>query len=391
MTDLLCKLFIKDREHTEKPEIREKYGALSGFVGISVNLLLSLVKLILGILSGSVAITADALNNLSDAGSSIVSLVSFKISSKPADRDHPFGHSRIEYIASMIVSFLIVIVGVELLSTSIRILIGLDEPKETNVNVVTIILLGTSILAKLWLSVFYKKIAKKIDSVVVKAASVDSLSDCISTGAVLISSVIIYFHSDLYFIDAAMGILVSVLILIAGVKILNETKNSLLGEAPVADTVEKIHDIVRRYPEALGIHDLMVHNYGPKNLIISLHVEVDGSKDIFELHDVIDTIEKNLHDELGYPCTIHMDPIVTNDERVNELRRFISMIVETLDPTITVHDFRTVIGATHTNLIFDIVLPFESKETPDSIKEKIANAVLEKRPAHYCVITVDRG
>lgn len=389
MTDLLIKLFVKDHTNPENAAVRERYGVFSSIVGIITNLILAALKLVAGLLSFSIAIVADALNNLSDAGSSIISFVSFKIAAKPADKEHPFGHARIEYVSSMIVSFLILLVGFELMTSSIGGLISGGESK-LEVTTVTYVILSVSILLKLWLGLFYRKIAKKIDSSVVSAAAADSFSDCASTSAVLVSSIIIGI-SGWWFIDSIMGIAVAIMIIIAGIKILNETKNSLLGEAPIQEVVDSIKKTVEKYPEVVGIHDMLVHNYGPKTYIVSLHAEVDGSRDIYELHDAIDNIEREINEDLRILCTIHMDPIVTNDETVNELRAFTASTVKEVCPEATIHDFRTVIGQTHTNLIFDLVLPFDVKEKPEVVVDAVKAAIKAKRDYCFCVITVDRA
>ena len=368
---------------------REKQGSTASVVGILVNFLLSGVKLIAGIISASVAITADALNNLSDAAASLVTLISFKLAAKPADKDHPFGHARIEYIASMIVSFLILLVGFEVLSDSITTIFSPDE-STADFSTVTLVILGLSVAAKIGLAAYYNVIGRRIDSSVLKASAVDSLSDAVSTLAVLVSAIIINI-TDLYIIDAIVGIGVSVLIFVAGFKVMNETKNSLLGEAPVKETIDEIESIIKEFPEILGTHDLMVHNYGPKRLVISLHAEVDGEKDIFYLHDVIDNAERKIREELDIPCTIHMDPIVTNDKTVNEYKSFIESIVSKVLPSVNIHDFRVVVGQTHTNLIFDIVLPFDEKISPDEATKLIQSSVSSARGDCYCVITVDRA
>ncbi len=391
MTELLSRIFIKNYKNITDPKVRKGYGTLCSFVGISVNILLAFIKLFLGIITVSVAVIADALNNLSDAGSSIITLVSFRMSAKPADRDHPFGHARIEYIASMIISFLILLVGFETLIKSVSVLLGISDAQLPSFSTVSIIILASSILLKLWLAIFYRKIGKRINSGVIKASSVDSLTDCISTVTVLISAIIIK-YTDVKIIDTIVGFCVSVMIIIAGVKILNETKNSLLGEAPVDEQVKSINEIISKYPEIIGTHDLMIHNYGPNHYIASFHAEVDGSKDIFILHDMIDIVEKRIQSELNILCTIHMDPIVTDDSAVDELKSFlIETIEQDVSPDISIHDFRVVIGNTHTNMIFDIILPFESKETPGDIVEKICVAVNKRRNECFCVITVDRG
>ena len=386
MTELLLKLFCPVQENGKAG--RDKLGKFASIIGIIVNVLLSGGKMLIGVLAGSVAIIADSLNNLSDAGSSIVSFISFKIASKPADRDHPFGHARIEYIASMIVSFIILLVGFELFSDSFLGLFA-TESQALVITAITYVILGVSILFKLWLAVFYTKISKKIDSQVIKASAQDSLFDCISTTAVLVSSLIVHF-TGIHQIDSAVGLVVAVIILVAGVRLLNETKNSILGEAPVDELVDSINSVVAKYPEVLGVHDLLVHNYGPRHYIASFHAEVDGEQDIFILHDIIDNIEREITQELGILCTIHLDPIVTNDECLSELRELCRSTVCSLFEGANIHDFRMVVGQTHTNLIFDVEVPFEIKTSADEIIECIKSAILEKRPNHYCVITVDK-
>lgn len=389
MTDLLIKFFVRDYKNPEDVAVRERYGVFSSIIGIITNLILAGLKLIAGILSFSIAITADALNNLSDAGSSLISFVSFKIAAKPADKEHPFGHARIEYVSSMIVSFLILLVGFELMTSSIS---GLTDKEGSGLEVTTLtyIILSVSIILKLWLGLFYRKIAKRIDSSVVAAASADSFSDCASTAAVLLSSVVIGI-TDWWFIDSIVGLAVSIMIMLAGIKILNETKNSLLGEAPIQEVVDSIKQTVDKYPEVIGIHDMLVHNYGPRTYIVSFHAEVDGSQDIYLLHDAIDNIEKEINEDLRILCTIHMDPIVTNDETVNDLRTFTANTVKEICPEASIHDFRTVVGQTHTNLIFDLVLPFDVKEAPDVVAESVKKEILKKRANCFCVITVDRA
>ena len=390
MTELLSKIFIKNHKNTSDAKVRESYGKLASIVGVAVNFLLAGFKLFCGIISSSVAITADALNNLSDAGGSVITFISFKISSKPADKDHPFGHARMEYISSMIVSFLILLVGFELLLDSGKILLGLKGAEKTEVTLITIIILASSVLLKLWLGLFYNKIGKKIDSGVVKANAMDSLTDSVSTVAVLISSIVIKF-TDFQLLDAILGIAVSVLIIVAGAKILIETKNAILGEAPVEEMVENIKSVIAEYPDLIGIHDLMVHNYGPHNFIASFHAEVDGESDIYYLHDMIDNVERRIKNDFGISCTIHMDPIVTSDEEVNALKRFLENVLHEIGYDFSIHDFRVVIGATHTNLIFDIVVPFEFPISNTAIEEIISNAVKHKNENYYCVITIDRG
>ena len=390
MTALLIKLFIKDYNETSNPIVRKNYGTLSSIVGIIINLLLGAMKLVIGFISGSVAIMADAFNNISDSGTSIITLISFKMASKPADKEHPYGHARIEYIASMIVSFIILLVGAELLLDSGKTILGFSDQRQTDIGVITIVILAVSIVLKLLLGLFYRKISKIIDSSVIKAAATDSFSDTLSTGAVLVSSIIIKL-SDWYIIDAIVGIGVSIPIIIAGLRILNETKNVLLGEGPVDETVGNIEKIISDFPDIVGIHDLMVHNYGPNKFVASFHAEVDGKKDIYYLHDMIDNTERRIKEELNIQCTIHMDPIVTDDAEINELREFLIETMKEAAVDVPIHDFRTVIGNTHTNMIFDVVLPFDNPMTEEELINKISVAVHKKRSDCYCVITVDRG
>ena len=385
MTHLLLKLFVKNRDNPKNPKVRHAYGVLSSTVGILLNILLAVLKLTAGILSASIAITADALNNLSDAGSQVISLISFKMAAKPADRDHPFGHARIEYVASMIVSFIILTIGAELCKTSIQSILA---PADISFGTVSAIILSVSIILKLWLALFNRKIAKRINSSVIRATAADSLADAAATSAVLISMIIFRFSG--LNVDGYMGTIVSVFIFIAGIKILSETKNSILGSAPEPEVIEAIYAITKEYPEVIGIHDMIVHNYGAGNTMASLHAEVDGSADIFITHDVIDNLEKRLFTELGVRATVHMDPIVTDDERVNALRAEVLAAVRGIDETFSIHDFRFVEGKTHTNLIFDVSAPFEVKLTDAEIENAVGNAVKSINENYFAVITIDR-
>ena len=392
MFEKLFKLFIKDHDDIENEAVRERYGSFSGFVGIAVNLMLASIKLVAGLLSLSISIVADALNNISDAGASLVSVVSFKLASKPADREHPFGHARIEYVASMIVSFLILVVGFESLSSAVKSAVSFISGSgngETVIGTLTFVILAISVIMKLLLASFYRYAGNKINSSVLKASAVDSVSDAISTAAVLVSFILIGF-TGWYILDSLMGAAVSILILVAGLRILNETKNSLLGDAPVESTVEKIKEIVKECPYIIGMHDLLVHNYGPNRFIASFHAEVDGNGDIFVLHDAIDNVERDIQTRLGILCTIHMDPVVTDDEAINSLRSFVEDTVKELGLDLGIHDFRVVIGETHTNLIFDIVVPFERTNAKE-ICELLERTINEKRSECFAVITVDRG
>ena len=385
MTDFILRLFVKDYENKSDPKVRSKCGSAVSIIGIIVNLLLAAFKLVAGILSGAISIIADAVNNLSDAGSQVVSLITFKISAKPADRNHPFGYARIEYVASMIVSFLILFVSVSLFSESIDKIIN---PSKTDYSILVMIILGVSVIGKLWLFFFGRSAGKKINSDVIRAAATDSLSDAGATLAVLISAIISRLCK--IDIDGYMGIGVAIMIFIAGIKVLNETKNSILGSAPEPEVVEGIHNIVKEYPQILGIHDMVVHNYGPGNTICSFHAEVDGKIDVFETHDCIDNVERRLYNDLGIRATIHMDPIVTDDEKVTALRISVAAAVKKIDERLTIHDFRYVEGTTHSNLIFDVTVPFEIKENNERIKELVSDKISEIDPNYFAVITVDR-
>lgn len=386
MTELLCRLFIKDRENIRSPEVRRSYGTLASVVGIIMNMIVAAGKVIVGAMFGAISLIGDGINNLSDAGSQIISFISFKMAAKPADRDHPFGHARIEYVASMIVSFFVMLVGWNLFRESLDKLMG--KTGGTTFSWLMIAVLGVSIVIKVWLFMFNRRIANKIGSTVMKATAADSLSDAAASGAVLVAMLIFKFAG--LDIDAYMGIAVAVVIFIAGIKILNDTKNSILGEAPSDDVVQGIVEIVGRYPDALGIHDMVVHSYGPNKFVANLHIEVDGSKDIFESHDMIDIIEKTLNQELGILSNIHMDPIVVDDAENDAMKAFVIEQVKAVDKSLDIHDFRFVKGKTHTNLLFDISAPFEIKMSNAELIDAVQAKVAEVKPDHFIVANVDR-
>lgn len=387
MTSLLIKLFIKSPHSTHSPAVRRAYGTLASTVGIILNLLLAAGKFTVGFLFGAISVQADAVNNLSDAGSQIISLITFKIAAKPADRDHPFGHARIEYVASMIVSFFILLIGWELLSGSVDKVL---HPTETVFSWLSVAVLGVSVLVKLWLCLFNRKIAQKIDSSVMRATAADSLSDAGATAAVLVATLI--YKLTGFDPDAYMGILVALLILWAGVKILNDTKNSILGERPSAETVEQIRALIAEFEHqgVIGLHDLVVHNYGPGRVMASLHIEVDGDADIYTSHDMADLIERRLRVECGIEATVHMDPVAVRDPRVAELRRLAEEQATAIDGRLRLHDFRIVPGQTHTNLIFDVVAPFELDIPDASLRSMLADAIHGANEHLFAVITVDR-
>lgn len=391
MTKLLVKWFVRDYQNTADPKVRAAYGKLGGIVGIILNLLLFGAKLAGAYIIGSIAVRADAFNNLSDAASSVIALVTVVLSCKPADRRHPFGHERLEYVSSMIVSFLILIVGYDLAKSSVeKIISPAGESYAQNELILVLVILAAAVLCKLMMFFFFRRLGKMIDSEVLRATSMDSISDATATGAVLISTVITMLTGvDL---DAYMGLLVAGFILYTGIRILNETKNSILGEPPTDDTVKQIEGILHRYPDVLGIHDMTVHSYGPNRQMVTLHAEVDGQKNVFDTHDMIDNIERTIKQELNIDCTIHMDPITVGDEVTDELKAATVAAVKTVDERINIHDFRCVIGATHTNLIFDTAVPFEVKQTDDDLCSAIQAAITQHMgEAYYSVVTVDRG
>lgn len=385
MTKLLIKLFIADAENTKSKKVRQSYGTLTSIVGIIVNILLFAGKFLIGTIFGSVAISADAINNLSDAGSSLISLISFKISGKPADRKHPFGHARIEYIASMAVGVIVLFIGFDLLKESF---FKILEPAPMSKSLIVPVVLALSILAKLWLGFFYKGVGKTINSEILRAAAADSFSDVLSTGATL-ASALVWMIFDLN-VDAYVGLVVSVFILIAGLKILNENKNIILGAAPDPEIIETIKEHALSNDKILGIHDLMVHTYGAGATIASFHAEVDGKGDFFEAHDLIDNIEKELLAEHNIACTIHMDPIVTDNEEINALKGRVIESIKAVDERWHIHDFRCVTGPTHTNIIFDVEVPFEEARTSKEISSVIEAQIKSLNEKYFAVINVDR-
>ncbi len=387
MTSLLIRLFIKDPRNTASPSVRRAYGTLTSTVGIVLNLLLATGKFAVGFLFGAISVQADAVNNFSDAGSQLISLVSFKIAAKPADREHPFGHARIEYVASLIVSFIVLLIGWELLSGSVD---KVFHPKETIFSWISVGVLVVSVIVKLWLCIFNRTIARRIDSTVMRATAADSLSDAAATAAVLAATLVYRFTG--FDPDAYMGIIVALLILWAGIKILNETKNSILGERPTDEQIADIRAVVAQFEDCgvIGLHDLMVHNYGPGRVIASLHVEVDGDMNIYISHDIMDRIERRLRVECGILATVHMDPVSVHDPAVASLREVALTLSQSLDERLRIHDFRIVPGDTHTNLIFDVVAPFDLALSDDALRLALADLIHEHDDHLFAVITVDR-
>lgn len=388
MTDLIIKFFIKGDVTDNKT--RQRCGTLGSIVGIICNLLLFIIKLIAGLLSGSLAITADAFNNLTDMGSSVVTLLGFKLASKPADREHPFGHGRMEYMSAAFVSVIIMLVGFELLTDSAS---KLKTPTIPNTSVLTVVILVVSILIKLWMAFFNRRLGKKISSAALIATSTDSLNDCISTGAVLVISLVSYFAKNVPFVkylDPIAGIVVAAIILAAGIKSLKETMDPLIGLAPEQDDVESIKSIVFRNENFLGIHDMIVHNYGPGRSFVSLHVEVPSDIDVLYCHELVDATEREIMEETGFEAVIHMDPISVGDEFVDNAKAQLSQKISKFDKSFTIHDFRMVRGEKQNNLIFDVCVPHECKLNSEQIKTVVSALAKDIDKTFNCVITIDR-
>lgn len=384
MTNFLVRTFVKDHENIKDPRTRESYGTLSSIVGIVCNILLFVLKYVMGTLSNSIAVVSDAFNNLSDSASCIVTLLGYKISAKPADKDHPFGHGRMEYLTSLIIAAVILVMGIELLKDSVG---KLFHPEEVKFSLIVIISLVASVGVKLWMSAFNTALGKKINSTVMLATAKDSRSDVIATAATIVSVVASLFTS--LPIDGLMGIVVSVFILKAGYEIIKDTVDELLGKPADAETVKEITDIVCKDERIIGVHDMIIHNYGPGNMIGSCHAEVRSSEDFIAAHDLIDRIERDVYKNLKIAMTIHMDPIEIDDENINFCRQLVLNAVNSIDNVLKIHDFRTVTGETHTNLIFDIVIPFGFKHTDSEIKQMIDEQLSKEDTKYYTVITFD--
>lgn len=385
MIKLLAKLFIKNNKDYSKPEVRTAYGMLCGSFGIFLNILLFAGKLTAGLIAKSVAMTADAFNNLSDAASSVVQLFGFKLSSKKPDPEHPFGHGRMEYISGLIISFLILLMGFELLKSSID---SVRHPETVSFNILSICIMSASIIVKIYMYIYNHSIGKKINSVSLEAVAKDSLSDTIST-FVVIASALLSPYTTLP-VDGIAGIIVAGFILYAGYESAKETIEPLLGAAPELEFVKAIEEELMTHKPIIAMHDLVVHDYGPGRLMVSLHAEVPGDQNIFELHDVIDNAEVDIASKFNCHVVIHMDPIDSNNERLSELKKFLHENLKTIHPDLNCHDVRMVPGKTHTNLIFDVVKPFGCKLTDKELKNQITNLVRKDNKDIFCVITVDQ-
>ena len=383
MIKLLSKFFIK--ENSSKEQLRAAYGTLCSFMGIALNVFLFAIKFFAGILSGAISVTADAFNNLSDSGSSLITLMGFRLSRKKPDPAHPFGHGRIEYLSGIAVSVLIVIMGFELLTSSVE---KIFNPEAVEVSVLVIAILIASVAVKGYMYLYNRKYGKLYSSAAMLATATDCLSDALSTTVVLVSMLITRFTN--VNIDAYCGCAVALFILYAGAKSAYETVQPLLGQPPEKETVDEISEIVLGYDIVLGIHDLVVHDYGPGRMMISLHAEVDSKGDILEIHDEIDNIEKALSEQLNCSAVIHMDPIVTDDEEMTEYKELVKKACSEISAEIGIHDFRMVKGNTHTNLIFDVVVPFGFRLNDEELKKEVSGKINESNNKLFTVITVDK-
>lgn len=386
MTDFLCKRFVKNHENTKEPQVREGYGKLASIVGIISNAILCIAKILVGLISGSIAIIADGINNLADASSSVITLAGFKLSAMPEDEEHPYGHARIEYITGMIVSVLIVVVGVELIKSSVDKILH-PEPLEFSWSIVVVLLLA--IFLKIWQAMFNIKVGKKINSVALAATGADSRNDVIATAAVLFS-IIIGEMANIQ-IDGYMGVLVALFIIWSGIGLIKETSSPLLGEAPDPDLVTAISEMASDFDGVLGIHDLVVHNYGPGKIFASIHIEVDAGGDLMESHDMVDNIERQLSKKLHIVLTAHMDPIKTDDPVVAQMQEVTAKVAENLEGVSNVHDLRVVPGPTHTNIIFDIVVNPGCKLTGKEIHQAFSDAVKAIDENYFVVINFDKN
>lgn len=385
MTDLILRIFVRDHKNTEDPAVRDKCGRVAGAVGIVTNFLLFLMKIIVGTVFHSVSVTADAVNNLTDSGSSVVTLIGFKMASKPADEKHPFGHARIEYLSGVIVSFIVIFLGLQLGMSSIDKIL---TPEENALTPVALVVLVISILAKLWQCLFYRKVGRMIKSESVEATSKDSRNDVIATSVVLLGAVITMLTG--VNLDGYMGAAVALFIVFSGVQLTISTADPLLGQAPEGELVQTITEKMLSYPGIIGMHDLAVHNYGVGRCFASAHCEVDAKNDILVSHDLIDNIERDFSRDLGIHMVIHLDPVIVGDARTDALHCKVQSLVTALYPTVTIHDFRVIWGVTHSNIVFDAAVPFAVKDSDAVITQKLEAEIQKLDPDYRTVVTIDR-
>jgi cation diffusion facilitator family transporter len=386
MTNLLIKLFVKDNQNISDFRVRERYGKFAGMVGIASNLLLFLIKITVGMLFHSIAIIADAINNLSDSGSSLITLIGFKISGKPADAKHPYGHARMEYISGLIVSFIILVLGLQLIKSSVDKII---HPQAAQFSMISIGVLVVAILIKLWQCKFYREIGRIIDSTTLIATSTDSRNDILATAAVLVAAIVTRLTG--FNLDGYMGVTVAVFILVTGVKLVMDTTSPLLGTAPTKELVDSIYKKILSYDNVIGLHDLVVHSYGVNQCFASVHCEVPAGQDIMVSHDIIDNIERDFLKDQGIHLVIHLDPIVTDDAKTNELKAVVKNLIERISPEISMHDFRVVWGLSHSNLIFDVVVPFDFRWSDDELIKLIEDGIYMIDTTYRLVITIDHN
>lgn len=384
MSKLLPKLFIKNYKNIEDSKVRNDYGKLSGIVGVFTNSLLSVVKIIAGVISASMALVADGLNNLSDAASSLITLIGFKMSAKPADKDHPFGHQRVEHITGLIVSFFIIYVGATLLKSGVEKII---TPEVVTPTIPILAFLVFSIILKIWQFFFYRSNGKLINSKTLMATAVDSLNDVITTAAILASLVVTYFFE--INLDGYMTSAISIYIIINGIKLVKETVSPLIGEAPSIELIKNVTNDILSYKGVLGIHDLVVHTYGPGKTFITVHVEVDGSVNIIKSHDTVDNIERYINEKYNANLVIHMDPIETKNEYTNKIKEDIHNILKDIDPALKYHDLRVVRGTTHDNIIFDLEYPVDYKMNENELRKIVVQKVKEFNPRFNLIIDID--
>ena len=385
MTDLILRIFVRDHKNTEDPAVRDKCGRVAGAVGIVTNFLLFLMKIIVGTVFHSVSVTADAVNNLTDSGSSVVTLIGFKMASKPADEKHPFGHARIEYLSGVIVSFIVIFLGLQLGMSSIEKIL---TPEENALTPVALVVLVISILAKLWQCLFYRKVGRMIKSESVEATSKDSRNDVIATSVVLLGAVITMLTG--VNLDGYMGAAVALFIVFSGVQLTISTADPLLGQAPEGELVQTNTEKMLSYPGIIGMHDLAVHNYGVGRCFASAHCEVDAKNDILVSHDLIDNIERDFSRDLGIHMVIHLDPVIVGDARTDALHCKVQSLVTALYPTVTIHDFRVIWGVTHSNIVFDAAVPFAVKDSDAVITQKLEAEIQKLDPDYRTVVTIDR-
>ena len=387
MVHILAKLFIRDPENTKAPKVRQSYGILCGIIGICLNILLFLGKFLAGTISGSVSITADAFNNLSDAGSSMVTMIGFKLAGAKPDPHHPFGHGRLEYVSGLVVSGAILIMAFELVKSSVEKII---HPGKVEYGALALVILAVSIGVKLYMCFYNHAYGKKLDSAAMRATAMDSLSDACATSVVLLAALAEKLLG--LQIDGYCGVLVGLFVFYAGISAARETLNPLLGQPPEPELVAQIETLVMAHPEVRGMHDLIVHDYGPGRRMISLHAEVPAEGDIISMHDAIDNIEGELRRELKCDAVIHMDPIVTTDEKILKLKKETSALVKAIDTRITMHDFRVVAGPTHTNLTFDVVVPYDFSMSDEEVVDAVDAGVKRMLgETYFCVICVDKA